>query len=134
MTTLIPENSGLPVFLQDQPELTYEITYGFISILKYLANLKTYRWTLLCIIPFPELVLRVFVRRFTKQSNKLAVLKKFTGDLKACVVQIKVVCDRNTRKRTISLIFEWILGQEQSLGIQQYPSTFHSPNGSTSHQ
>lgn len=100
----------MPIFLLDQPELTYEITYGFINIFKYLSNLNTYRWTLLCIIPLLELVLRVLCKKLYGIEQRVGRRKKYTtGDLKASVVQINVVCDRNTR-RTICLTFERILG------------------------
>lgn len=49
-----------------------------------------------------------FCKKLYGIEQRVGRLKKFTGDLKACVVQIKVVCDRNKRKRTMSLIFEWI--------------------------
>lgn len=39
-------------------------------------------------------------------EQRVGRLKKFTGDLKACVVQIKVVCYRNTRRKTICPPFE----------------------------
>lgn len=51
-----------------------------------------------------------FCKKLYGIEQRVGRLKKFTGDLKACVVQIKVVCDRNTRRRTICLTFERIFG------------------------